>query len=202
MRLKSGWDEQIKDADLMAKWERWISQIAECKNIVIRCDLFPSKPMQNCSLIGFSDGSSVGFGSVIYLRWCNDDESEVEGKFIAAKGKVGPINGNTVPRMELSGALILARLTHSTEKAFEKSKIGDVISNTILCTDSSTVISWINSEAIKYRPYVKNKIIERQDLQPVKVWRYIPSNKNKSADLISKGCDTDYLKVIIEGPDI
>ena len=45
----------------MTKWERWSSQIAECKDIVVVRDLFPSKPLPNCCLVGFSDGSSVGF---------------------------------------------------------------------------------------------------------------------------------------------
>ena len=202
VRLKGGWDEQIRDEELMIKWERWRSQIAECKDIILGRDLFPSRPLPNCKFIGFSDGSSVGFGCVIYLRWSNDDESEIDVKFMAAKGKVGPINGNTVPRMELCGALMLARLTHSTEKAIQITEISDMVGSTILCTDSSIVLSWVNSEAIKYRPYVKNKIIEIQDLQPAKVWRYIPTYKNKSADLISKGCDTKDLDIIINGPDI
>ena len=153
-----------------------------------------------CRLVGFSDGSSLGFGCVIYLRWSNDDESDVQIKFLAAKGKVGPINGTTVPRMELSGSLILARLLHCTKVAL--AEIPNMEKEAILCTDSTTVLTWSNSEAIRYRPYVKNKIVEIQDLHPVKEWRYVPSKKNKAADLISKGCDIKDLRIIIEGPDL
>ena len=148
--------------------------------------------MEKCSLVGFS--------CVVYLRWTNEDESEIDIKFIAAKGKVGPINGNKIPRMELSGCLILARLLHSVNVA-----IRDVLpieKENILCTDISTVLHWNNSKAIQYRPYVKNKIIEIQDLHPVKEWRYVPGNKNMAADLISKGCDMNELTTITEGPEL
>ena len=129
-------------------------------------------------MIGFGDGSSVGFVSVLYLRWYNDDESETEVKIVAANGKVDPITGNTVPRMELNGALLISRLAHYATKSFEKSQIGKLIDSTFLCLGGSTVLSWINSEVIKYRPYVKNQIIEIQGLHSMKVWRYIYYKEN------------------------
>ena len=157
-----------------------------CANIVMDRNLFPSKQMSRSCLVGFSDGSSLGFGCVVNLRYTNDDESEIEGRFVAAKGKVGHNNENTVPRMELSDSLILARLLHCAQGVL--AEIPNMDEEPILCTDSSTVLGWINSEAIRYRPYVKNKLIEMQDLHPVKAWRYILNTKNKAADLISKGC--------------
>ena len=194
VRLKLGWDETIQDPQLQKRWNHWLSQVNECEKIVVGRNVFPSKPLENCCLVGFSDGTSCG---VVYLRWFNDTETEVEVKFIAAKGKVGAINGNTVPRMELCGGLTLARLMHSA-----KTTLGDLCQRSLLCTDSSTVLTWINSEAIKYRPYVKNKIIEIQDLHPVREWRYVPGNKNKAADMISKGCEAKDLNIIIIGPEI
>ena len=46
---------------------------------------------------------------MIYLKCHNDDETELYVKCIVAKGKVGPINANAIPRLELCGALMLAR---------------------------------------------------------------------------------------------
>ena len=89
----------------------------------------------NCSLIGFSDGSEVAFRCVLYLRWATSDESEVHVKFVAAKGKVGPIGGNTIPRQELCRALMLARLSKSAEEAFTKTKLRDTITGTGLCLE-------------------------------------------------------------------
>ena len=39
-------------------------------------------------------------------------------------------------------------------------------------------------------------------MQPVDVWGYIPSAKNKAADLISKGCNVKDIPIILEGPEI
>ena len=58
----------------------------------------PLKTLPHVTLIGFSDGSSVASGCVLYLRWTNEDETEIEVRFVGAKGKVGPIGGNTILR--------------------------------------------------------------------------------------------------------
>ena len=152
--------------------------------------------------MGYSDGSSNAYGCVLYIRWTNEDESEIDVKFLGAKGKVGPIGGNTVPRLELCGALILSRLTNSMMNACKHTELENTDKEVKLFTDSTTVLKWINSEAIRYKPYVKNKVIEIQELQPVSNWSYIPSRKNRAADLISKGCNVEDLKVILEGPSI
>ena len=75
-------------------------------------------------------------------------------------------------------------------------------SETRLLSDSTTVLTWIKSDATKYKPFVKNKIIEIQDTLPVNKWSYIPSKQNKAADAISKGCNKSQLQMIIDGPEI
>ena len=149
-----------------------------------------------CSLIGFSDGSSVAYGCTLYLRWYDKDESIIDVKFVGAKGKVNPIKGTTVPRSEIGGAFTLSRLADSAETAFSKTEINDVIKEKILITDSTTVLSWIKSAASKYKSFVI------QELHPVSVWEYLPSAKNKSADLISKECLHKDLDLIIRGPEV
>ena len=72
----------------------------------------------------------------------------------------------------------------------------------VFFSDSTTVLSWIKSASIKYKPYVKNKIIEIQELHPIDVWRYIPSSKNNTADLLSTGCPRNNLNDVIKGPDL
>ena len=64
------------------------------------------------------------------------------------------------------------------------------------------MLSWIRSGAIKYKPYIKNKLIEVQELHPMESWRYIPGRNNRAADLISKGCNYEKLEEILKGPDI
>ena len=94
-------------------------------------------------------------------------------------------------------------MTWSTSEALKKTDISERISdNATLNSDSTTVLSWVKSPAINFKPYVKNKVIEIQNLLPSSNWRYVPSKENKPSDLLSKGCFRSDLDKIIEGPDI
>ena len=96
---------------------------------------------------------------------------------------------------------MLARLTSSLLKAFEETELKIAKENMQLFCDSTTVLAWLKSDATRFKPFVKNKVVEIQELTSQKVWRYIPSSKNKSADMISKGCDHNDLKYVLEGPE-
>ena len=72
----------------------------------------------------------------------------------------------------------------------------------MLFCDSTAALAWINADATQFKPYVKNKVIEIQDVTSVDQWRYIPSKKNRAADLLSKGCSREELVIIVAGPDI
>ena len=210
VRLKLGWDEEINESSLIQKWNAFLDEMTKCKDIKINRCLFYST-LGDCdnerhdlkySLIGFSDGSNVAHGCVLYLRWSNKDESIVKVHFVAAKGKVAPIKGITTPRNELCGALLLARLTATVLKAMENTVIPVTSDDMKLFSDSTTVLAWVKSDATKFKRFVKNKIVELQDLLPAKVWNCIPSRYNKAVDAISKGCSSGELQEIIDGPEI
>ena len=206
VRLKLRWDDDIGDTDLYQKWTAWVEQMFSCEDMIIGRSIVPTKPIKNypdCQLVGFCDGSATAYGCALYLRWASKDESETEVMFLGSKGKVGPISGNTVPRQELCGALLLSRMTNSVENALAHTELKDLLStDTKLFCDSTTVIRWVNADAINYRPYVKNKVIEIQDLQATRRWSHIPTQENKAADLISKGCNVTELRIVHEGPRI
>ena len=204
VRMKVEWDEKIEDDGLLQKWNNWLSELRECGNVVLSRAIFHDNVFPNgakSELIGFSDGSSVAHGCSLYLRWYDEEEKTVDVKFVAAKCEVNSIKGTIVPRAELAGAFLLSRLIYNTERAIEKTNIEPLCSSKMLFCDSTTVLSWIKSSSIKYKPFVKNKIIDIQELHPVKVWGYIPSRDNTTADLISKGCKAKDLEKVIKGPE-
>ena len=73
IRLQFGWDKIIENHDLQSKWDTWIHEIESCENLVVsRSNLPPKKyntEKMDCELMGFSDGSNVGYGCAIYIRW-------------------------------------------------------------------------------------------------------------------------------------
>ena len=208
IRLQFGWDKIIENHDLQSKWDTWIHEIESCENLVVSRSILPPKKYNtekmDCELMGFSAGSNVGYGCAIYIRWQNFDESVIDVEFFCAKAKVSPIRGNTIPRNELNGTVILTRLAWATLDSFKYTELAGCVNKTNikLNSDSTTVLSWVRSPAINHKPYIKNKIIEVQNLIPSSVWRYIPLTKNKADDLLSKGCSKSELNVILEGPDI
>jgi hypothetical protein len=94
--------------------------------------------MQSASLIGFCDASSKAYASVVYLRLESGGNFEI--RFIAAKTRVAPIGGATIPRLELLSALLLSKLVNGIRATLEDElPLGDPI----CFTDSKAVLFWI-----------------------------------------------------------
>ncbi len=50
-------------------------------------------------LIGFCDASAKAYAAIVYLRV--ENENHVDVKFLAAKTRVTPVLGVTIPRLDL-----------------------------------------------------------------------------------------------------
>lgn len=68
--------------------------------------------MLSYRLCGFCDASLSAYAAVIYLSIESEDESCM--RFIAAKTRVAPLKKQSVPRLELLSAVLLARLMDTT----------------------------------------------------------------------------------------
>jgi hypothetical protein len=60
-------------------------------------------------LHGFCDSSERAYGGCLYLRSVNQ-QGEVHTKLLRSKSRVTPVKKITLPRLELCGASLLARL--------------------------------------------------------------------------------------------
>jgi hypothetical protein len=87
----------------------------------------------------------------------------------------------TLPRLELCGALLLARL-------FEKVKQSVNLHNAreIFWTDSSIVLAWIKTPPHLLKTFVANRVTEITSLTAVSKWRHI-SGKVNPVDILSRG---------------
>ncbi|KAF6769055.1 hypothetical protein AHF37_12777 [Paragonimus kellicotti] len=57
----------------------------------------------------FSDASELGYGAVVYARVESDDK-RVMCSIVMGKSRVSPIKSVTIPRLELTAAVLAARL--------------------------------------------------------------------------------------------
>lgn len=97
---------------------------------------------ENLQLHLFTDASKDAYAAVVFLRVDTGTQGRVQ--FIMAKSRLSPLaqaRKITIPRLELPGCVIGARLVHGVVKAFSFSDIP------LYCwSDSSTALAWIRRD--------------------------------------------------------
>ncbi|XP_071160975.1 uncharacterized protein [Mytilus edulis] len=106
---------------------------------------------------------------------------------VMAKNRVAPIKTITLPKLELMGAVIGARLADHICKNFP-----ETFSEIQFWSDSQIVLSWLASVKPQ-RQLIKNRIEEIKSLCGDNVWRYCPT-KDNPADLLTRGITSDELQ--------
>ena len=129
---------------------------------------------------GFSDASEKAYGACIYLR-STDALGKHHISLVCSKSRVAPVIPVTLPRLELSAALLLARLCTAVKQALEVK-----ITKIYLWSDSTITLHWINTEPHLLKTFVANRVAEIRSLVPSCEWRHVPTQDNP-ADLVSRG---------------
>ncbi|XP_054597297.2 uncharacterized protein [Nothobranchius furzeri] len=106
---KVGWDEPLPD-NLKPHWNAWLQDLYNLSLVEIpRCYTpFTAKEVQKYELHNFSDASSSGYGECSYLRTISKS-GEVHCAFVMGKSRVAPTRVTTIPRLELSAAVVAAQ---------------------------------------------------------------------------------------------
>ena len=153
-RMKYGWDDELMEDDLRV-WREWRREAAELDVVKIpRALLSPDKPVREASLQVFSDASQDAYGACAYFRRKFKDNA-VECRLVAGKGRVAPLKAQSICRLELTGALLAARLAETlTAELMMK------IEKTAFWSDSTTVLHWIDQTSSNYKEFVGNRVSE------------------------------------------
>ncbi|GIX92676.1 reverse transcriptase [Caerostris darwini] len=176
-RNKLDWDEELT-LDMQLRYRRWAKHIA----IIEKCRI-PRRILygnfKKATLHIFTDASAHGYACCSFLR-C-EDEGEVKVSLISAKARVAPVQSPTIPRLELLGAAIGARIASTILEAL------DLPLKTYFWTDSMIVLGWItNTEP--WNTFVGNRVKEIRELTKMEDWRFVPGDVNP-ADLPSRSCN-------------
>ena len=103
------------------------------------------------------------YAAIIYI--CLEMSEEQHMRFLVSKTRVAPISGQTIPRLELLAALILAKLMVSVHSALEP----EIPIRVHTCyTDSRAVLHWITSSTKKWHQFVQNRVNQIRSLLPVR----------------------------------
>ena len=161
---KITWDDLVPSA-VQSAWERWSKELPTLgQRIMPRCYFPTSIDTPSIQLHGFCDASELAYGGVTYLRALDSNDS-IRVALVMAKTKVAPLKNLSMPRLELCGAVIVARLLNYCRKVFEIP-----ISNTYAWTDSTVVLSWVRGNPRRFKPFVGNRVAEIMDLIPPEQW--------------------------------
>ena len=115
---KIEWDKPLT-GEYREQYTKLINDLEKVNNVYIHRSLFKQNDIvKKVEIHGFSDASKRAHAAVVYLR-IEYNDGRVETQFLASKSKVSPIRTKSIPRLELLGACLLARLVQSLRTSLQ-----------------------------------------------------------------------------------
>jgi len=178
---KVEWDEPLT-GQLLNRWDTLVSNFKSIVTSLPRCYQWSVGNSSNkCSLHGFCDASCGAYAAVVYIKVETDGGSSTS--FVTSKTRVAPVNKQTIPRLELLSALLLANLINVTVSALRQ----DLEIDSVVCyTDSKVALFWIKGLTKEWKPFIQNRVNTIRKLVPADNWKHCPGEDNP-ADLPSRG---------------
>ena len=178
---KGGWDDNV-DKNIKNEWLDWIEEAKNVEIRLIRC-YFPTLKIDSIQLHCFFDASEKAFATVIYIR--TEYQGAANVSFVASKSRITSLKKMTIPRKELLGALLAAKLWFSVSNSLESYET--LKAESFFWGDSKTALQWIiNGDEVKYKQFVQNRIIQIRSITGEKPWNHVPGCENP-ADLPTRG---------------
>ncbi|XP_050520046.1 uncharacterized protein LOC126893679 [Daktulosphaira vitifoliae] len=175
--IKVDWDEPIPEEAAIA-WTQYHQELPMLTSLQIpRIVIHPNAKYE---LHGFSDSSEAAYAAAVYLRI--DTGTEVICYLLMGKSKIAPAKKLSIPRLELCGAWLLARLLTFVQRNLTSINV----MKSTAWTDSTVVLSWIRSSTDTIKTFVANRVAKIHQLTPIDIWRHVPTTDNP-ADCASRG---------------
>lgn len=175
-RKSLDWDEELPQSDC-APWRVWFQDLLAVSKLRIpRRYNLSGLDVVGCELHVFSDSSESAFAAVAYWRFIYVN-GDVRLALICSKVRVAPLKPVSIPRLELQGALMAARLATSICEAHRLKPC-----KRVFWCDSMTVLGWLRSDARTFKPFVSHRVGEILEVSNVNEWRWVPGNLNVADD--------------------
>ncbi len=180
-RSKADWDDPVPE-DIKARWMKWRSELPALEELLIPRCYKPddSGRITQMELHHFSDASMQGYGQCSYLRMKNE-RGQFHCSFIMGKARVAPLKQVTVPRLELTAAVLSAKTSAQLQRELEYEEVKE-----FFWTDSKVVLGYIANETRRFHIFVANRVQQIQDHSSPDQWRYVDTKLNP-ADHASRG---------------
>ncbi|GFW82581.1 integrase catalytic domain-containing protein [Trichonephila clavipes] len=183
---KLSWDDELPP-DIHAVWSQWWLELPFLSELKIpRKILDSSGDSSEVQIHTFSDASQKAYGAAAFLRVKHKDRVSVD--LVTSKSRVAPLKRLSLPRLELMGALLAARLAKVVKKILDQK----CSTRAFFWTDSQVTLHWIKGPSHRWKPFVANRVREIQSLTDPNSWFHC-SGKDNPADLLTRGISVDAL---------
>ncbi|GFX16434.1 integrase_H2C2 domain-containing protein [Trichonephila clavipes] len=183
--LELGWSDELPFKE-EKEWRRFIDSLEAVNNISIdRCIVIHRA--ESIELHAFSNASEKAYGSSIYLKSIFA-LGEVKVCLVTSKSRVSPLKQISLPRLELCGAVLAAKLMKKMKEALNLQ-----ITAVHFWSDSTILISWIHRESRELKTFVANRVSKIHQLSSRDQWHHITSEQNP-VDVLSRGLLPEELR--------
>ena len=173
-RIQSNWDQPLP-SEIVSKWSNLSEDLRKLSTLQL--------PRKVCTvnnsvrLVIFTDASSKAYGAVAYIV------TQEDSHLLTSKARVCPLQGRTLPQLELTGVQVGAQLAGYVADTL----VGVQISGIFLFSDSEVSLQWIRNGASTI-DYVKNRVDKIQELaRKYQIILYHVPTKENPADILSRG---------------
>ena len=184
----ASWDEAISE-EVEELWNEWKNDTQQLPEITVPRCYIPRGfgRVKIYELHHFSDASMDGCGQCSYLRVI-DEAGKISSRLVMSKTKVTPKRPVTVPRLELTAAVMSVKTSRLLRKELDIQDVSE-----FFWTDSKVVLGYIHNESRRFHVYVANRVQQVRGHTSADQWRYVKSQENP-ADLASRGLSVMELK--------
>lgn len=103
-------------------------------------------------------------GQCSYLRMINEKD-EIHCTFLIGKARVTPAKITTIPRLELTAAVVSVRMSNMLREELDFTNV-----NEFFWTDSKVVLGYINNDVCRFHTFVANRVQKIQKITWTLSW--------------------------------
>ena len=162
------WDEEIEAQESQC-WRLWLSDLPLLSSVALPRCLRPVDlgEIQDAELHHFADASQIAYGTVSYARLV-DENGRTHCSFLAGKSRLAHMKQMTIPRLELSAAVLAVRMNQILQEEFQLK-----FDRTSFWTDSTAVLQYIKNEDKRLHTFVANRLAVIHDGSQPSQWNYV-----------------------------
>ena len=181
------WDDPVPEHVRM-QWIKWREELGVLARLKVPHCYKPTDfgGIKGIELHNFSDASTLGYGQCSYLRMVNS-QGKTHCALVMAKSRDTPSKPITIPRLELTAALLSVKVSSFLRKELQYCEITEVF-----WTDSEVVRGYVSNDARRFHTFVANQVQCIREYTKPHQWRRVDTKENP-ADEASRGLSAQEL---------